>query len=1086
MEGSEDVSENDMSFELTGPLHIVPFEHPLNRSSKRDFATFADDPTFQPEEQNDPPAFGSSVIQETVAADGYTSEHSRQLQISSWVHWGIFRSLEAIQFTSNVLQAVYAATLIAAMPVAAAKRRLVSIAPQVPTPAPLRRILSSRRNLPRIFRQDSSPSPGHRAITPLKPPKFRPKASEPESPYHIPGSYPVSPVATPRPVIPRPFMYNINAGAAILSLEAPNTPSNTADSSAICSPTIPNSSSSGSFNTGGSLAVASVDVPTFSSNTILEDMTLSDDGSMDESTMPVRDQLSPLQVKTVALDVNQSAQFNDLDIIRGTFGKFEPKQYSISPKVLMNTLEPDICESDDLIKLGSSLLETAEQQRSEAIGSVALGKSSASSSEQQSLEHSGSVEAQESSLKTSDENLSEHSRSIESNRSPLQTTREQSPTHDESIDSTRSSFENPEQQTSGLNALVESTTPSLSTSELQRSRPDGLIESPRTPSHTPQEQPSATDGLIASSRSPPYASIEQISMTDKLIESPRTFSGISTQRGQTNTILKTPKIRSPEEGLFSKLLSGLKSKKRRASPLKETINSANAFPKTPRNKNARFDANPVTKTRKYVKGEAISYPSPHSSRDENSILSRSPSMNISSISPTQEEQEAMLANQLSCSTLGMFMHDIGADCTDSDFALDSSPVNDHESMMTDQTSNSMPDISVITEAAESPESGFASPTDPSTPPNDIDNQFKGLNVSGRRSSGRLQEKVGLAEKNRREQEALAAEEEARNARAEAEEKARIEAEAEEKARAEAEEIARLQAEAKERARTEEEERARLQAEAEEERRRTTLRMPIDSVIQPLTQEWENTIADKLAHAPRFEVAQTKSGGEISRRDIGMVLPQHGTTDSSNGWLNDTIIDAYFQLIVTHVNEAAGLNRRGVTPKIHAFSNFFYNKLRDQGADQVKRWSSRAKVGGKNLLKVEWVFIPVNVHGSHWTLIAISPTRKTIEYYDSLHGSAMHQIRNIKAWLKGELGNDYKDEEWKVVEDPTRPGKGKGPTQSNGSDCGVFTVTTAKMISLGVDPMAVSASDMPTQRKRLVAELINGGFTGDFAPNIRFE
>ena len=119
------------------------------------------------------------------------------------------------------------------------------------------------------------------------------------------------------------------------------------------------------------------------------------------------------------------------------------------------------------------------------------------------------------------------------------------------------------------------------------------------------------------------------------------------------------------------------------------------------------------------------------------------------------------------------------------------------------------------------------------------------------------------------------------------------------------------------------------------------------------------------------------------------------------------------------------------------------------------------------------------------MVVVSPVRKTIEVFDSMHGDSRDKVATTKLWLKGELGRSYVESEWTVVEDPVYRGRGKGPTQNNINDCGVFAVTTAKMIVLGVDPMAVSAGDMPLQRRRLVAELLNGGFSGEFEPRVVF-
>lgn len=325
-----------------------------------------------------------------------------------------------------------------------------------------------------------------------------------------------------------------------------------------------------------------------------------------------------------------------------------------------------------------------------------------------------------------------------------------------------------------------------------------------------------------------------------------------------------------------------------------------------------------------------------------------------------------------------------------------------------------------------------------------------VNVSPRRASARRR---SLAEK-------------------EAQEKAaREKKEAEEKARREKEEAERL---------------AQLEREAEEQRRKLGGRQfTKEPAVQPLSAEWNRKINEAMSKAPSTNIATTSSGNSITRRSMGMVLPQRD--DDPSGWLNDEIIAGYLQAVIDHGNARAHL-KRGDTPKFHAFSSFFYSNLKKPGGyENVRRWARRAKVGGTDLFKVEWVFIPVNVGGNHWTLAVVSPTRKTIEYFDSMHGSASQIINNIRAWLAGELGTAYVADEWTVRDDDQGryAGRGKGPTQTNGSDCGVFTVTTAKLISLGIEPLAFSPRDTPLQRRRIVAELMNGGFIGEFEPKFEF-
>lgn len=54
-------------------------------------------------------------------------------------------------------------------------------------------------------------------------------------------------------------------------------------------------------------------------------------------------------------------------------------------------------------------------------------------------------------------------------------------------------------------------------------------------------------------------------------------------------------------------------------------------------------------------------------------------------------------------------------------------------------------------------------------------------------------------------------------------------------------------------------------------------------------------------------------------------------------------------------------------------------------------------------------------------------------------------------------------------------------QDNGSDCGVFLLTNAKAIALGIEPTAFGAQDTILLRRKIVAEIMNGGLHGELSP-----
>ena len=281
---------------------------------------------------------------------------------------------------------------------------------------------------------------------------------------------------------------------------------------------------------------------------------------------------------------------------------------------------------------------------------------------------------------------------------------------------------------------------------------------------------------------------------------------------------------------------------------------------------------------------------------------------------------------------------------------------------------------------------------------------------------------------------------------------------------------------------EEESKAQRKKDYEERvQREGILRIPQTPVVQSLSADHDAMVNEALKKGMQTQVALTVTGNPITRRDIGKVLPQPGTSDDASGWLNDEVIQAYLEMVVAH----GGQNKRSKIPRYHAFNTFFYNNLRTKGYEGVRRWAKKAKFGGKDLLGVEYIFVPVNKSGNHWTMAIISPSRRTIQYYDSLHGSSSEVLAKLHSWLEGELGSAYNGEEWTVLEQEGYKARGRGPTQLNGSDCGVFAITTAKLVMLGVDPMAVSGRDMQLQRRRVVAEVLSGGFTGPFSPVLDF-
>lgn len=268
------------------------------------------------------------------------------------------------------------------------------------------------------------------------------------------------------------------------------------------------------------------------------------------------------------------------------------------------------------------------------------------------------------------------------------------------------------------------------------------------------------------------------------------------------------------------------------------------------------------------------------------------------------------------------------------------------------------------------------------------------------------------------------------------------------------------------------EKERLRKEAEERERRAGREPPSKRVISQLSPQWKTKLAQAMDSPFSRQLATAPDGTPLTRRDFGTLYPQAQSHDDPSGWLNDEIINAYMRHIINFAHERTG-HKRNETPKYHNFASQFYQNLSKRGPSSVARWAKRAKIGGEALKEVDMVFIPCNP-GVHWTMMVVHPKRKLVEYFDSYHGPANSFLDLAESWLSMEMP-DFDASEWKFRE-------GVGPTQRNSQDCGVFAVTTAKLVMLGIDPeKAYTEHDLPLQRRRMVCELINGGFDGDFAP-----
>lgn len=275
----------------------------------------------------------------------------------------------------------------------------------------------------------------------------------------------------------------------------------------------------------------------------------------------------------------------------------------------------------------------------------------------------------------------------------------------------------------------------------------------------------------------------------------------------------------------------------------------------------------------------------------------------------------------------------------------------------------------------------------------------------------------------------------------------------------------------ERRRQEEERRreqeARRQREAEEFAALTGLRQPTRPLITPLSDDWNCRVVNAARAHPTAELVKTLEGQPLTRRDFEeKLLPP-------TAWLNDNVIIGSILHVADYVNKTNGATDQ--EPKCAAFTSYFWPRVLSHGPSACGRLLRRAGVRKANFLDIDTVLIPICAQ-SHWTLAVIRPGKRTVAHIDSMRGG--RGDRNVKAKLLELvafiLEDQFVEAEWSAIDY-------EAPLQTNGWDCGVFTITNAMCLAVGLNPkFSYTEGELTLQRRRLAAMLLNEGFKGEFS------
>ncbi|KAK3304462.1 uncharacterized protein B0T15DRAFT_558240 [Chaetomium strumarium] len=263
-----------------------------------------------------------------------------------------------------------------------------------------------------------------------------------------------------------------------------------------------------------------------------------------------------------------------------------------------------------------------------------------------------------------------------------------------------------------------------------------------------------------------------------------------------------------------------------------------------------------------------------------------------------------------------------------------------------------------------------------------------------------------------------------------------------------------------------EQEARRQREAEEFARLTGLRRPARPLITSLSSDWDLRVTNAARANPTTELVKTLEGQPLTRRDFEeKLLPP-------TAWLNDNVIIGSILHIAHYINTAKGATDQ--EPKCAAFTSYFWPRLLSHGPGGCGRLLRRAGVRKANLLSIDTILIPICAQ-SHWTLAVIRPSQRTVSHIDSMRaGGGDQSVKNkLLELVRFILEDQYVEADWRAVDY-------EAPRQTNGWDCGVFTITNAMCMALSLNPKySYTERELTLQRRRLAAVLLNEGFKGEF-------
>ncbi|KKA26082.1 hypothetical protein TD95_004011 [Thielaviopsis punctulata] len=252
----------------------------------------------------------------------------------------------------------------------------------------------------------------------------------------------------------------------------------------------------------------------------------------------------------------------------------------------------------------------------------------------------------------------------------------------------------------------------------------------------------------------------------------------------------------------------------------------------------------------------------------------------------------------------------------------------------------------------------------------------------------------------------------------------------------------------------------------------TLRAPRRASVFPPSSSDSARLAAQLAAALRGDAGGLQF--PVSGPETGLTAHDFETLVPARAWLNDAVVDSALSWLDRFANAGVPGYPKAAERRVLVLGSFFFATLVKSGGRNTERALRRKGVTPAWFAQLETVLIPV-CQNSHWTLLVVQPCARRVVHMDSLNPRGSPRLRaTLVRWL-GELlrAEGVAEDEWREVDVAA-------PVQTNGYDCGVFTVMNAICMVIGVEPgLAYVAEEMARYRWDVAAMLVNQGFSGDF-------